>query len=110
MRDGGLRERGAGGRKQPSSDRAEFHQSSDGVLVQRVLAGRVVEARLHGVAGSQGGAAREHARGRGGILGGEELVVGSSLLVVVMVRLRVVAAEVVGGGGRRGLAQRRPPW
>lgn len=43
------------------SDGAELYQSSDRVLVQRVLAGWVVEASLHGVAVTQGAATGKHA-------------------------------------------------
>lgn len=45
----------------PLSDGAELYQSSDRVLMQRVLAGWIVEAGLHGVAVTQRAATRKHA-------------------------------------------------
>ena len=68
------------------SDRAELDQAPDRVLVQRVLAGRVVEG--HSVAVRQGAPARQHSRRRGRLLGREEVVVGVRRVVVVR-RVRV---------------------
>lgn len=45
----------------PLSDRAELHQPPDRVLVERVLAGRVVETGLHSVAVAQRAATVKHA-------------------------------------------------
>lgn len=96
----------------PSSDGAELYQSSDRVLMQRVLAGRVVEAGLHRVAVAQGAAAGKHPRWRGHFLWRKEVVVGQRFLkrvcVIVCEAVSVdwqhvgglVAAEA--GGGRRG--------
>lgn len=53
--------------------------------MERVLAGRVVEAALHGVAVAQRAAAVQHAGGRGHLLGSQEVVVSHLLLQWVAV-------------------------
>lgn len=64
--------------------------------MQRVLAGRVVEAGLHRVAVSHGAATGEHAWGRGHLLWGEEVVMSHGVLkgvcVAVVVRVGVRVA------------------
>lgn len=85
--------------------------------MQRVLAGWVVEAGLHGVAVTHGAAAGKHARWRGHFLRGEKVVVGhwvvEGVAVVVCVAVSVdgqhvrglVAAEARGGRWRGGHAE-----
>lgn len=95
--------------------------------MQRVLAGRVVEAGLRRAAEAQGGVAKggvakgaaagEHPRGRGHFLRREEVVVRRRVLKRVRVIVRqvsvsmlrriggLVAAEAGGGGRRRGRTQ-----
>lgn len=68
-----------------ASDGAELHQPSDGVLVQRVLAGRVVEAGLRGVAVAHGAAAVKHAGRRRHFLWRKEVVLEQRLLQGVAV-------------------------
>lgn len=101
----------------PSSDGAELHQTSDRVLMEGVLAGRVVEAGLHGVAVPHGAATGKHTWRRRHLLRGEEVVVSHWFLervaVVVRVAVRVdgqhvggfVATEAGVGRRRRGLAE-----
>lgn len=85
--------------------------------MERVLAGRVVEAGLHGVAVSQRAAAGQHPGRRRHLVRREEVVVahglGQRVAVVVCVCVavdgqhvgRLVAAQAGRGRGRRGLAQ-----
>lgn len=95
----------------PLSDRTELYQSPDRVLMERVLAGRVVEPRLHGVAVPHRAAAGEHAWRRGHLLWGEIMVVSHGLRKAVAVSVDgqhvsgLVAAEAGGGCWRRGLAE-----
>lgn len=97
----------------PLSDGTELDQSSDRVLVERVLAGRVVEPSLYGVAVPHRAAAGEHTWRRGHFLWGEIMVVSHGLLKAVAVAVSVdwqhvsglVAAEAGGGCWRRGLAE-----
>lgn len=62
--------------------------------MQRILAGRVVEARLHCVAVSHWAATGEHAGRRGHLLWGQEVVVGHGVLkgVCVVVSVGVIVA------------------
>lgn len=99
------------GQRSPTSDRAELNQSSDRVLVERVLAGRIVVSRLYGVVVPHWAAAGEHTWRRGYFLWGEIMVVGHRLLKAVAVSVDwqhvsgLVAAEAGGGCRRRGLAE-----
>lgn len=95
----------------PPSDRTELYQSPDGVLVERVLAGRVVEAGLYGVAVPHRAAAGQHTWRRGHFLWGEIMVVSHGLLKAVGVSVDwqhvsgLVAAEAGRGCWGRGLAE-----
>lgn len=93
----------------PPSDRTELYQSPDRVLVERVLAGWVVEPGLYGVTVPHRAATGEHTWRRGHFLWGEIMVVSHGLLKAVAVDWQhvsgLVAAEAGGGCWRRGLAQ-----
>lgn len=65
--------------------------------MQRVLAGRVIEARLHCVIVSHGAATGEHARRRGHLLWSQEVVVGHGVLQGMCVIVGVAVCVRVDG-------------